>query len=134
MLYHKEDINSDNQINILPMIDIIFAILSFLIVSSLYLTRVDTIPVDLPKASTSVRQDKKFITISIDKSGNLFINKLRTELQDMKVKLINLTNENKNLVVLNADKNISHGYVISVLDVLRRIDGLKIGLSTKSID
>ena len=71
MLYHKEDINSDNQINILPMIDIIFAILSFLIVSSLYLTRVDTIPLDLPKASTSVRLDKNFITVSIDKSGNL---------------------------------------------------------------
>ena len=134
MLYHKEDINSDNQINILPMIDIIFAILSFLIVSSLYLTRVDTIPLDLPKASTSVRLDKNFITVSIDKSGNLFINKIRIELQDLKVKLVNLTNENKNLVVLNADENISHGYVISVLDVLRSIDGLKIGLSTKSID
>ena len=134
MLYHKENINSDNQINILPMIDIIFAILSFLIVSSLYLTRVDTIPVDLPKASTSVRQDKKFITISIDKSGNLFINKIRTELNDMKNKVVNLTNENKNLVVLNADKNVSHGYVISVLDVLRSIDGLKLAISTKSLD
>ena len=134
MLYHKEDIHSENQINILPMIDIIFAILSFLIVSSLYLTRIDTVPVDLPKASTSVRNDKKFITISIDKSGNLFINKIRTELQDLKVKLVNLTNENKNLVVLNADKNISHGYVISVLDVLRSIDGLKLAISTISID
>ena len=131
MLYHKEDINSDNQINILPMIDIIFAILSFLIVSSLYLTRVDTIPLDLPKASTSVSLDKNFITVSIDKSGNLFINKIRTELQDLKVKLVNLTNENKNLVVLNADKNISYGYLIGVLDVLRSIDGLKIGISTK---
>jgi len=134
MLYHKEDINSDNQINILPMIDIIFAILSFLIVSSLYLTRVDTIPLDLPKASTSVRLDKNFINISIDKSGNLFINKIRTELQDLKFKLVNLTNKNKNLVVLNADENISHGYVIGVLDVLRSIDGLKIGISTNSID
>ncbi|WP_413390879.1 ExbD/TolR family protein [Prochlorococcus marinus] len=134
MPYHKEDINSDNQINILPMIDIIFAILSFLIVSSLYLTRVDTIPLDLPKASTSVRLDKNFITVSIDKSGNLFINKIRTELHDMKVKVVNLTNGNKNLVVLNADKNISHGYVIRVLDMLRSIDGLKIGVSTNSID
>ena len=134
MLYHKEDINSDNQINILPMIDIIFAILSFLIVSSLYLTRVDTIPLDLPKASTSVRLDKNFIIVSIDKSGNLFLNKIRTELQDLKFKLVYLTNENKNLVVLNVDKNISYGYVISVLDVLRSIDGLKIGISTKSID
>ena len=43
-------------------------------------------------------------------------------------------NEKKNLVVLNADKNISHGNVISVLDVLRSIDSLNIGLSTKSID
>ena len=134
MLYHKEDINLDNQINILPMIDIIFAILSFLIVSSLYLTRVDTIPLDLPKASTSVRLDKNFITVSIDKSGNLFINKIRIELQDLKVKLVNLNNENKNFVVLNADKNISYGYLIGVLDVLRSIDGLKIGISTKSID
>ena len=134
MLYHKEDIHSDNQINILPMIDIIFAILSFLIVSSLYLTRVDTIPVDLPKASTSVRQDKKFITISIDKSGNLFINKKSIEFQYLKETVVNLIDESKNLVILNADKNISHGYVISVLDELKSIDGLKIGLSTKSID
>ena len=134
MVYFKEDINNKNKIDILPMIDIIFSILAFLIISSLYLTRVETVSVELPKASNSITQNKKFINISIDKAGNLFINKIRTELQDMKVKLINLTNENKNLVVLNADKNISHGYVISVLDVLRSIDGLKIGLSTKSID
>ena len=134
MVYFKEDLNNKNKIDILPMIDIIFSILAFLIISSLYLTRVETVSVELPKASNSITQNKKFINISIDKAGNLFINKIRTELQDMKVKLINLTNENKNLVVLNADKNISHGYVISVLDVLRSIDGLKIGLSTKSID
>ncbi len=134
MIYLKEDIENKNKIDILPMIDIIFSILAFLIISSLYLTRVETISVDLPKASYSIDQNNKFVNVSIDKSGNLFLNKIRTDLQDMKVKLINLTNENKNLVVLNADKNISHGYVISVLDVLRSIDGLRIGLSTKSID
>lgn len=134
MVYFKEDLNNKNKIDILPMIDIIFSILAFLIISSLYLTRVETVSVELPKATNSITQKKKFINISIDKSGNLFINKIRTELQDLKVKLVNLTNENKNLVVLNADKNISHGYLIGVLDVLRSIDGLKIGLSTKSID
>ena len=134
MIYFKDDINTNNKIDILPMIDIIFAILSFLIISSLYLTRVDTISVDLPKASNSIKQNKKFINISIDKAGKLFINKKSTQLQNLKVKVTDLTNESKNLVILNADKNISHGYVISVLDVLRSIDGLKIGLSTKSID
>ena len=134
MIYFKEDNNNKNKIDILPMIDIIFSILAFLIISSLYLTRVETVSVELPKASNSITQNKKFINISIDKGGNLFLNKTRIKLQDIKDKVVNLTNENKNLVVLNADKNISHGYVISVLDVLRSIDGLKIGISTKSID
>ena len=134
MIYFKDDNKSKNKIDILPMIDIIFSILAFLIISSLYLTRVETVSVELPKASNSITQNKKFINISIDKSGNLFINKRRVELQDMKVNVVSLTNENKNLVVLNADKNISHGYVISVLDVLRSIDGLKLAISTKSLD
>ena len=134
MTYLKEEIENKNKIDILPMIDIIFSILAFLIISSLYLTRVETISVDLPKASNSINQNNKFVNISIDKSGNLFINKKSIEFQDLKEKVVNLIDESKNLVILNADKNISHGYVISVLDVLRSIDGLKIGISTKSID
>ena len=134
MIYFKEDIDNKNKIDILPMIDIIFSILAFLIVSSLYLTRVDTISVDLPKASNSLRQNNKFVNISIDKSGNLFINKKSIKYQDLKDKVVDLVDESKNLVVLNADKNISHGYVISVLDVLRSIDGLKLAISTISID
>ena len=134
MIYFKEDNKIENKIDILPMIDIIFSILAFLIISSLYLTRVETVSVELPKASNSITQNKKFVNISIDKGGNLFINKKRTSLQEMKVKVVNLTNKNKNLVVLNADKNVSHGYVISVLDVLRSIDGIKLAISTKSID
>ena len=133
MLYHNEDINNEIQINILPMIDIIFAILSFLIVSSLYLARVDTIPVDLPKASSSVRQDKNFISISIDKFGNLFINKKKIILDDLKISILNLINDGSKIVVLNADENVSHGIVVKVLDSLRSIEGLKIAISTKSI-
>ena len=134
MTYLKDEIENKNKIDILPMIDIIFSILAFLIISSLYLTRVETISVDLPKASNSINQNNKFINISIDKSGNLFINKKSIEFQYLKETVVNLIDESKNLVILNADKNISHGFVISVLDELKSIDGLKIGLSTKSID
>ena len=134
MTYLKEEIENKNKIDILPMIDIIFSILAFLIISSLYLTRVETISVDLPKASNSINQNNKFVNISIDKSGNLFISKKSIEFQYLKETVVNLINESKNLVILNADKNISHGFVISVLDELKSIDGLKIGLSTKSID
>ena len=74
MVYFKDDLTNKNKIDILPMIDIIFSILAFLIISSLYLTRVETVSVELPKASNSITQNKKFVNISIDKGGNLFVN------------------------------------------------------------
>tara|TARA_B100000579_G_scaffold93920_1_gene74218 strand:- start:545 stop:949 length:405 start_codon:yes stop_codon:yes gene_type:complete len=134
MIYFKDDIKNNNKIDILPMIDIIFSILAFFIISSLYLSHVDTMPVELPKASNTINQNNKFVNISIDKTGNLFLNKKSIQLNDLKVNVVKLTDDSKNLVVIYADKNISHGYVISVLDVLRSIDGLKLAISTKSKD
>ena len=134
MIYFKEDFKNVNKIDILPMIDIIFSILAFLLISSLYLSRVDTISVDLPEASKSIKQKNKFVNISIDKSGNLFINRENIQFHELKGKVINKIDENQKLVILNADKNISHGFVISILDVLRSVDGLKIAISTKSVE
>ena len=134
MIYINNDTDIKNKIDILPMIDIIFSILAFLIISSLYLTRVNTIPVDLPSASRTVNQKNKFINLSIDKSGNLFINNNNIQFDDLKLNILKLTDKSFMLVVLNADKNVSHGSVIDVLDVLRSIDELKIAISTKYID
>ena len=72
-MYLKDNNQSDNPINILPMIDIIFAILSFFIISSLYLTKIDSIQVNLPKASTSIREKNKPQIISIDKNEKIYL-------------------------------------------------------------
>ena len=134
MIYQNNDIDIKNKIDILPMIDIIFSILAFLIISSLYLTRMDTIPVDLPRASNAVNQKNKFINVSIDKSGNIYINKNIILFEELKTKLLKFTDKSENLIVLNADKNLPYGSVIKVLDALRSIDDFKIAISTKSND
>ncbi|MGF1542594.1 MAG: ExbD/TolR family protein, partial [Pleurocapsa sp.] len=59
------------SINIVPMIDVIFAILVFFIVSSLYLTRSEGLPVNLPRAKTAEVQQTKQITVTIDRDGKL---------------------------------------------------------------
>ena len=134
MTYLKNDVEIKNRIDILPMIDIIFSILAFLIISSLYLTRLNTIPVDLPAASNSVNQKNDFINISIDKSGTLFINNNIIQLEDLKLNVLKLTNKSMNLVILNADRDVAHGSVINVLDILRGISDLKIAISTKFVN
>lgn len=53
MQIHDNDLDDGFEINILPMIDVIFAILAFFIVSTLFLTRTEGLPVNLPEADTS---------------------------------------------------------------------------------
>ena len=123
----------NSQINILPMIDIIFVILSFFIVSSLYLVKLETIPVNLPNAETSNQEKDSVIVITLDLENKVFIddkfidisileNEIRSKLRD----------NNYKKVVLRADKGIKYGNVISILDILRKIENIKIGVSTES--
>ena len=121
------------QINILPMIDIIFVILSFFIVSSLYLVKLETIPVNLPNAKTSnVEKDPvTIVTLSIE--NKVFIDEKLTEITLLENELRDkLNNSNNKKVILKADKSINYGKVISILDILRNLENIKIGDSTES--
>ena len=131
-MYFKEDNKSENQINILPMIDIIFAILSFFIISSLFLTRIDSIKVNLPKSSTAVREKNKSQIITIDNNEKIYFNSNEISLKNIS-ELIrkNIVNLEEPLVILRADTSVKHGFIINLLDELRKIENLKIGISTE---
>ena len=123
----------DNQgINIVPMIDVIFAILTFFIISSLDLIRIDNIPVNLPTARTSEKVEKEPFILTIDNENNVFIgNKLinSANIIDSISELISGTSNN--ILVISADKDVSYGKVVEVLDQIRSIDNLRIGISTE---
>ena len=131
-IYCSDKPDQDFDINILPMIDVIFAILTFFIISSLSLIRLETIPVNLPKASSSVLTNIKLININIDKYNTIYINKKTTDLSELKEMIVSLIKlQASKLVVLSADKDVSHGLVVEVLDQLRSIDDLRVGISTQ---
>ena len=123
----------DNQgINIVPMIDVIFAILTFFIISSLDLIRIDNIPVNLPTATTSDKIEKEPFILTIDNENNVFIGKKlinSANIIDSINELISVTSNN--ILVISADKDVSYGKVVEVLDQIRSIDNLRIGISTE---
>ena len=130
-MYFKEDNKSENQINILPMIDIIFAILSFFIISSLFLTRIDSIKVNLPESSTAISEKNKPLMISINSDEQIYFEEKLITIDNLsrlvKASLGELENS---LIILRADTLVRHGFIIKVLDELRKIENIKIGLST----
>jgi biopolymer transport protein ExbD len=120
------------QINIVPMIDVVFAILTFLIVSSLSLSKSQGLPVNLPKASTSQVQDSPAkITVTLDAQGKFMVDKKLVNLDQIESTVRQVMGSNQSaLIVLNADKSVNHGNVVEVMDRLRRIKGAKLGIAT----
>ena len=131
-MYFKEKDETEYSINILPMIDIIFAILSFFIISSLYLTKIDTIKVNLPKSSTAVREQNKPQIITIDNNENIYFNSREISLTNMSsIIRTNIENLEEPIVILRADTSVKHGFIVNLLDELRKIENLKVGISTE---
>jgi biopolymer transport protein ExbD len=121
------------QINIVPMIDIIFSILAYFIISSLFLSKSEGLPVNLPKASTAqVQAETRKLTITLDAEGVISLDREEIELDSLEENLRNrIEKEGESLVILNADEALDHGRVVAVMDKVRRIEGAKLAIAAK---
>ncbi|MGH8000380.1 MAG: ExbD/TolR family protein [Brasilonema sp.] len=120
------------QINIVPMIDVIFAILTFFIMSTLFLTRSEGLPVNLPKAATGQSERPAQITVTINKNGQIFLDKQVINLEQLESSVRQKVQpQQPMMVVLNADQGVSHGQVVAVMDRVRRIEGAKLAIATQ---
>ena len=123
------------QINIVPAIDVIFSILTFFIIGTLFLTRNEGLPVNLPQAATGVIQQQNRITVSIDDRGNLALDREEILLEQLEARVIEMMQtENITLVAIQADRRIDHGRVIAVMDRLRQISGLRLAIATEPLN
>jgi biopolymer transport protein ExbD len=120
------------QINIVPMIDVIFALLTFFIMSALYLNRSAGLPVNLPKAATAQTQTQNEIVVTIDQQGQLSLNRQTTSLDQLQEQVRSLMGQTSQAVVtINADERVSHGQVIRVMDRLRQIPGVRLAIAAQ---
>jgi biopolymer transport protein ExbD len=119
-------------INIVPMIDVIFAILAFFIMSTLFLTRSEGLSVNLPQSQTAKVQPSSPITVTISSQGKIALNRKSIQLEALDGQVQQMIAPNQEaLVVVNADKAVSHGQVVAVMDVLRRVPGAKLAIATQ---
>lgn len=118
-------------INIVPMIDVVFAILTFFIMSSLFLSRSEGLPVNLPQAQTAQSQNQTKITVTVDEQGDVFLDRQPIPVEDLSARVKTMIGNQERLVVINADEKVEHGQVIAVMDQLRSVEGVKLGISAR---
>jgi biopolymer transport protein ExbD len=118
------------EINILPMIDVIFSILAFFIISSLFLTRSQGLPVDLPSAQTAEPEQSVQLNITIEADGEMFLDRQPIALEELKDVLTEkIAPDSESVVIINADTKVEHGTVVKVMDRLRQVPGAKMAIA-----
>lgn len=130
----NDDSDALPEINVIPLIDVIFAILTFFILASLFLTRSEGLPVNLPGAKTATQQNQtqSKLTVTMDDQGKVLLDRQPVEVRELVPRVKALKgNKPELLVIINADRAVEHGQVITVMDELRTVQGVKLGVATK---
>jgi biopolymer transport protein ExbD len=120
------------------MIDTMFFLLVFFMLSSLALTRLDGLPVDLPEASSAPRAAPAPLTLTIDRKQRVFVNQRQVALADLGPALLRQAGEGgqevrgRDLsVIVNADRAVSHGLVVECLDRARAVEIHRFAIATR---
>ncbi|WP_017297751.1 ExbD/TolR family protein [Nodosilinea nodulosa] len=130
-MHLPEDPETPLQINIVPMIDVVFAVLAFFIVSSLFLTRNEGLPVTLPTAETAEAQAQRQVVVTINAAGEVFVGD-KAVAEDQLLEAIQTlgTVADGGLVVIRADQSVNYGRVVGVMDRLRLLPGVQLAIAT----
>lgn len=123
------------QIQIIPLIDVIFCILTFFILAALQLTRQQGINLELPKAGTSSVLMREMLIVGIDSSGQTYIDDRGQKQPVDKSQLLQLVQayhqqQPDGLLVLQAAQTAFYNDVIQALDIMRSVAPDRVALST----
>ena len=111
------------SIEMIPLIDVVFLTLVFLIYAILSMVIHRGFKVELPQATTAEIDRKDYVSITVDKDNRILLNKAEVLIEDLSEKVKTIA-EAGTKIFINGDKEAGLGVVISVLDTLRR-DGIK---------
>lgn len=120
------------RIEIIPMIDTIFFLLVFFMISTLSMAQYRGMPVNLPKAASGQQAPAESAAITIDNESRIFLNKEGVDQATLGNLLRQQLEQNADLlVVINADDGVEHGRVVEVMDIARGANAAKMAIAVK---
>ena len=122
------------RIEIIPLIDIVFFLLATFVMVSLSMVRNQGISVHLPQAASSSRQSQgsDYTAITVTQNGEVYFNKIRVDLAQLRENLKALkAKQNDPVILLNGDDKAALGKAVEVLDEARKLGIKRVAIQTK---
>lgn len=119
------------ELNIIPMIDIMFFLLVFFMLSTMYMVDLKTIPVKLPQAQNASTDTSTTFDVTMKADGSVYLGDVQTDINSL---VMQARMEQKNnpsfAVVIRAEKELEYGRVIELVDKLKGAGVSRFGLAT----
>ena len=133
MNFRKKMLPSHSGFQMAPMVDIMFLLLIFFMVSAVYVQWETRVDVTVPTADTGVRATRQAgeIIVNIDEAGRYFLNDVQMDAKRLRSVLATVSEQFPNQpVILRADALTHHKFVVQVLDICRQVDIWNIAFAT----
>ena len=118
----------EGNVDITPMLDVVFIMLIFFIVTATFIKE-SGIDVDKPEAATAIVEEKASILITIDQKDKIWIDRRQVDIRSVRSIIERLHAENpKGSVVIQADKESRNETLVQVMDASRRAGVYEIAL------
>ena len=128
----KIDLNSETNLDLTPIVDVVFNLLIFFALSLNFSEITSSLNIKLPKAKSSETLSEQQIIVSIEKNNKIYINDKFLFFDEVKNFLI--SQDSTKTIVIKADETIDHGYVVKIMDLIKSSGFEKIGIAVKRSD
>ena len=131
-LMKKKKDEAAGEIDLTPMLDVVFILLIFFIVTSVFITEAG-IDVNKPVASTAEAKNKDLILIAVSPQGDIWIDGEQIDPRFIRSRFeLRLAEAPNSSVVIQADQNASNEFVMMIMKAARDADITDVSISTEA--
>ncbi|MFO7821485.1 MAG: biopolymer transporter ExbD [Lentisphaeria bacterium] len=133
MNFRKQIMPSQSSFQMAPMVDIMFILLIFFMASAVYAQWETRVDITVPTAESGERTTRQTgeIIINVDEKGRYFINNSKVDTPRLRSVLTQVSKQFPNQsIIIRADAETPHKFVIELLDICRNVDIWNIAFAT----
>ncbi len=124
----------DDAVNLTPMLDVVFIMLIFFIVTASFVKE-SGIDVNRPNAATAERKEKGNILVAISEDNQLWIDRRQVDPRALRANIERMHAENPNgAVIIQADEESKNKLLVQVMDAARMAGVKNVSIAAEVVD